>query len=240
MAELALPPRRGTARSLTALLCAGFLSTALAAGSPDELAATHAASPLPNTALLDPMDPQNWEIGPILHDQTRPFNMPLHPSPHPDGWAIDFPHPSQDVGSVHYVTMPTGPLLGKSRIVLEYRVEAEDARLVPRRFPDRRGTMTLYFQRAGDGWTREFEAYRWYALSTTHEPVPGTKTVEARLDQGWVSMTWIPSESNPAGFQAALAETWRVGFVVGGGDGLGHGAYATGPFRLVVTSFRIE
>lgn len=80
--------------------------------------------------------------------------------------------------------MPSGPLTGKSKIILEYRVETEGARLIPRRFPDKSGSMTLYFQRAGDNWTRRFEAYRWYAISTTHEPRPGTTSVMAPLDGG--------------------------------------------------------
>ena len=48
------------------------------------------------------------------------------------------------------------------------------------------------------------------------------------------------ARTNPAGFRAALAEADQVGFVLGGGDGFGHGVYATGPARLVVTEFRVE
>lgn len=186
------------------------------------------------------MDPTAWEIGPVVDGRVRSFNMPLHPTRHPEGWAIDFPFPSETVGSVHYVTMPTGPLTGKSRIVLEYRVETSDARLVPRHFPDKPGTMTLYFQRAGDDWSRDMHMYRWYAVATTHEPRPGTTSVEARLDDNWISMMHSPSSAYRADFEAALAHAARVGFVLGGGDGLGHGVFATGPFRLVVTAFRIE
>lgn len=53
-------------------------------------------------------------------------------------------------------------------------------------------------------------------------------------------MMWRASESAPEDFEAALAQASPVGFVLGGGDGLAHGGYATGPFRLVVTAFRIE
>ncbi|HEX7887920.1 MAG TPA: hypothetical protein VF522_01060 [Ramlibacter sp.] len=228
-------------RSLTlAVVCAVLLSAAFSAHGQGEADGTRMSAPKPGAASLDPMDPDNWEIGPIMNGQMRSWNMPLHPSRHPEGWAIEFPYPSQNIGSVHYVTMPTGSLSGKSRIVMEYRVETQDARLVPRWFPDKRGTMTLYFQRAGDDWSRDFEAYRWYAAAMTHEPQPGAAAIEARLDRGWISMTGIACERNRTGFDAALAEAWRVGFVLGGGDGLGHGAYATGPFRLIVTSFRIE
>lgn len=71
--------------------------------------------------------------------------------------------------------MPTGPLTGKSRIIMEYRVETTDgARLVPRKFPDKHASMTLYLQRAGEGWTRAIPLHRWFAVATTHEPKPGT------------------------------------------------------------------
>ena len=46
--------------------------------------------------------------------------------------------------------------------------------------------------------------------------------------------------TNPAEFAAALANASRIGFVLGGGDGLGHGVYATGPLRLVVTGFEVR
>jgi hypothetical protein len=32
----------------------------------------------------------------------------------------------------------------------------------------------------------------------------------------------------------------RIGFTFGGGDGYGHGTYATGSARFVVTSFAVE
>ena len=46
--------------------------------------------------------------------------------------------------------------------------------------------------------------------------------------------------TNPAEFAAALDGASRIGFVLGGGDGLGHGVYATGPLRLVVTDFSVK
>ncbi len=48
------------------------------------------------------------------------------------------------------------------------------------------------------------------------------------------------ARSNPAAFREALADAHQVGFVLGGGDGHGHGVYATGPAQLVVTEFRVE
>jgi hypothetical protein len=48
------------------------------------------------------------------------------------------------------------------------------------------------------------------------------------------------ARSAPAAFREAVAEADQVGFVLGGGDGYGHGVHATGRARLVVTSFRVE
>ena len=43
-----------------------------------------------------------------------------------------------------------------------------------------------------------------------------------------------------AEFAEAIANASRIGFVLGGGDGLGHGVYATGPLRIVVTGFEVR
>ncbi len=48
------------------------------------------------------------------------------------------------------------------------------------------------------------------------------------------------ASSNPEAFRDALPEGDQVGFVLGGGDGYGHGVFATGRARLVVTDFRVE
>jgi hypothetical protein len=48
------------------------------------------------------------------------------------------------------------------------------------------------------------------------------------------------ARSNPSGFRDAILNADEVGFVLGGGDGYGHGVYATGRARLVVTEFRVE
>ena len=48
------------------------------------------------------------------------------------------------------------------------------------------------------------------------------------------------ADSNPDAFRDALAEADQVGFVLGGGDGYGHGVFATGRARLIVTDFRVE
>jgi hypothetical protein len=48
------------------------------------------------------------------------------------------------------------------------------------------------------------------------------------------------ARSKVRGFRDALGDADQVGFVLGGGDGYGHGVFATGRARLIVTDFRIE
>jgi hypothetical protein len=60
------------------------------------------------------------------------------------------------------------------------------------------------------------------------------------LNGNWTAVQSSSARTNPAAFRAALAAADRIGFVLGGGDGFGHGVFATGPARLVVTSFRVE
>jgi hypothetical protein len=103
--------------------------------------------------------------------------------------------------------------------------------------------ITLYFQRAGDTWSGRgrFETYRWYATFATHTPVaPGDHLMVAPLDGRWTAVEGSTAGANPAAFRAALAQADQVGFVLGGGDGYGHGVFATGRARLTVTDFRIE
>ena len=182
-----------------------------------------------------------WEIGPVIRGESRSRGMPLNPSAGPGrAFQIALPGPG---GSVNYVTARHGPLAGKSRMVLEYRVEAAPGvQVVPRTAPQLPAQITLYFQRRGDNWSGRgpFEAYRWYATFATQSPTPGSHRMVAPLTGNWTAVQHSSARSNPAAFSAALAEADRVGFVLGGGDGYGHGVFATGPARLIVTSFRVE
>jgi hypothetical protein len=91
--------------------------------------------------------------------------------------------------------------------------------------------ITLYFQRGGDDWSARgpFEAYRWYATFATQSPIrPGEHVLVAPLNGNWTAVQSSNARTNPAAFRAALAEADQVGFVLGGGDGFGHGVRATG------------
>jgi hypothetical protein len=189
-----------------------------------------------------PADSAAWTIGPIVRGRNYSQGVALHPTPRRGGgWHIDLPRAP---GSVHYVTFRHGPLTGKSRIVLRYRLEMEPgARLLAASDGKSASMITLYFQRAGDNWSGRgrFEAYRWYATFATQTPIrPGSNEIVAPLDAAWTAVERSSARTNPAAFQAALAGADQVGFVLGGGDGYGHGVFATGRARLVVTDFRVE
>ena len=62
----------------------------------------------------------------------------------------------------------------------------------------------------------------------------------AALSGKWTAVERSSAYSNPAAFRQAVANADQVGFVLGGGNGYGHGVYATGPARLIVTDFRVE
>ena len=188
------------------------------------------------------VDPSAWAIGPIIRGRNYSEGMPLHPSPSPrGGWHIDLPRPP---GSVHSVTFPHGSLAGKSRILMRYRVEAAPGvRIAPPSSPQGAGMITLYFQRSGDNWSgrRRFETYRWYATFATQSPItPGEHVMAARLDANWTAVETSSARTDPAAFREALEAADQVGFVLGGGDGYGHGVFATGRARIVVTEFRVE
>jgi len=187
-------------------------------------------------------NPQAWVIGPIVRGRNYSKGVPLHPTARRGGgWHVDLPRAP---GSVHAVTFRHGSLAGKRRIVMRYRVEAARGARILAASDGRSGsTITLYFQRRGDNWTGRgrFETYRWYATFATQAPItPGDHVMVAPLDGAWTAIETSKALTNPAAFRAALAEADQVGFVLGGGDGFGHGVFATGPARLIVTDFRVE
>lgn len=205
----------------------------MAAAALASLATAASAAPPPASA---------WTIGPITTRGNSSRGMPLHPASGPGAaWHLDLPGPG---GSVNYVTFRHGSLAGKSRIVMRYRVEAAPGvRILPRTAPALPSIITLYFQRRGDNWTGRgpFEAFRWYATFASQSPIsPGIHQIVAPLSGNWTAVARSSAQTNPVAFRQALADADQVGFVLGGGDGYGHGVFATGPARLVVTDFRVE
>lgn len=186
-------------------------------------------------------NPQGWTIGPIIRGRNYSVGMPLRPTARRGGgFHIDLPRLP---GSVHYVTFRHGSLAGKKRLVMRYRVEAaRGARLLASSDGKSPGLLTLYFQRGGDNWTGRgrFETYRWYATFATRALAPGDHVMVVPLDGAWTAVETSKATTNPAAFRQAVAAADQVGFVLGGGDGFGHGVSATGPARLTVTDFRVE
>lgn len=185
-----------------------------------------------------------WQIGPIIRGRNSSVGMPPTPIPTREGWAFEFPFPHEGAGHVHYLTTRTGSLLGKSKIVMRYRLDvAPGARLVPRQSPQADPTLTLYFQRAGDNWTSRgpFEHFRWYATHANRVVLaPGVHEVSLPLTpHNWKSLGAASGDQQPRQFAEALESADRVGFVLGGGLSAGHGVYATGPARFTLLSFGV-
>jgi hypothetical protein len=195
-----------------------------------------------NTAasMIEP-DASDWVIGPIIKGRNYSVRMPLHPMPMRNGaFYIDLPrHPA----SVHYVTFPHGSLAGKSRIVMRYRIVADPGvQFHASTDPGSPGIITPFFQRAGDNWTARgpYEAFRWYGTFATKPLATGEHVIVAPLNAKWTAVQTSNAYTNSAGFRDAVANADQVGFVLGGGTGYGHGAYATGRARLIVTRFSVE
>ncbi len=120
-------------------------------------ASTATARPAPRNHAVA----SEWTIGPIIRGRNYSRGMPLRPTPRPGGgWQVDLP---QAPRSIHYVTFRHGSLVGKSRIVMRYRIEADPGvRIVPRTSPASPSMITLYIQQRGDDWSARgpYEAYR--------------------------------------------------------------------------------
>lgn len=182
---------------------------------------------------------EQWTIGPIIRGRNHSVGMPPSLRAARDGAAFDFPVSGR--GSVHYVSLDTGPLEGARRITLRYRIDAAPGARFVAQESGRPGKVGLAFHRAGDTWTAKgrYEAYRWYSpdIETLS---PGVHTFSARLDDPrWVGVMRSTGANNPEGFAAALAEISAVSLTFGDEGGRGHGVYASAPARFTILDFRI-
>lgn len=197
------------------------------------------------TGALDAsMDPTAWEVGPSAWPGGNPSSgIPLHPLLHPQGWMLNIPTAP---GSAQYITRPTGPLAGKQKIIMQFRVELDgDAKLVPSDGPPGlTGSLALYFEKRGLCWSAKCESDRWFAPQEGRvRPLnAGTYFVEVPFVANWSAVLTSTRENNISAYNAALANAGRVGFVLGGGDGLGHGVHCTSPnaCRIVVLRYEVQ
>ena len=201
-------------------------------------------------AKPDLTDPNNWTIGPIVNGDNASLNMPLHPEP---GFVISMPTPSNQP---HYVTIDYGSLKGKSRITMTGRVEggplfAHDG--------SSQASLCLYFQRQFDDWSATVvpepgygsgetnqgtEYYRWFATGSALLPlVADPFEISVNLSDKWTALRAESLDSltgmGAKMFKDAIDNAGEVGFVLGGGDGWGHGIMAAKPARIIITSFEI-
>jgi hypothetical protein len=212
-------------------------------------------------------DASKWTIGPILPGTAdgggnQSKNMPLHPAPVDGGlFVLDMPTPDCQP---HYVTIDHGPLTGAKGITMTGRIEggpffAKDG--------VSQASLCLYFQRQFDDWDATIQPflkenranelnlntqyYRWFCTSKAIAPlVSGEFAIEATFDDLWTALRGAdengpgsednhnPNEGAPF-FKAARDNAGQVGFVLGGGDGWGHGIMATKPSRIIITGFAI-
>lgn len=206
------------------------------------LMAAASAMPAPSRGAVQAAEA--WEIGPIIRGRNYSVGMPLKPRPIGRGWSFDFPFPNAGAGHVHYVTFNPGPILGATRIVARYRIDANrGVRFAPQETPGQPATVSLFLQRRDDNWSarRQYEYFRWYAPpATVREVAPGQYEISVSLeDPDWVSVLGKSAGSNPAAFRDALADTASVGLVFGSSGARGHGVYATEPARFTLIDFRI-
>ena len=195
-------------------------------------------------AALAAIPPANeWEIGPFVRGRNSSIGLPTRPRPGPGG-SVVFDFPTSAAGEVHAMTTAVRPLAGARQITMRYRVSAAPGtRFVPVEFSHEPGTVSLYFQRAGDSWRGRgyFEFYRWYVPARAVIPLtPGEHSVTIRFDEAWTSVQGKPNTRFPEEYAAALDDTARVGLAFGSNSRRAHGLYATGPARFTLLALKIE
>jgi hypothetical protein len=190
------------------------------------------------------LDPLAWFI-PVIPGRGSAGivsqGMPLHPQPHPEGFALDLPQRGSELDQLLF---NPGPLTGKRQLLIEGRIEADagvEFISVSKAEPDKwRSAMTPFLKRAGDDWSMEgkFADYRWFQHSIRIMVVPGPFSLGIPLTpEGWEPL----GKGGPAEFAATLAEADAIGLVFGGNEeSSGHGMFATGPARLVITKAELR
>lgn len=94
------------------------------------------------------------------------------------------------------------------------------------------GMITAYFQRKNDDW--KTETNRWYAtFATVITNGPGEYEIVAPLDGRWTAVLTSDSHTSPNEFRDALENVDRIGFVLGGGTGYGHGVVGLKPITIL-------
>jgi len=183
-----------------------------------------------------------WEIGPWVRGRNYSIGMPAQPSPARDGVTFDFPLAGS--GQIDAMTTVVGPLAGARQITLRYRISAaRGTRFVADESPGEPATVSLYFQRRGDNWSARgrYGSYRWYVPVRAVIPLDaGEHSVTVRFDEPWGNVNGVLNSQDPAGYQAALAETSRLGIAFGSLGLRSHGVYATGPARFTLLALDIE
>lgn len=185
-----------------------------------------------------------WSIGPIINGKNYSKKMPKRMET-----GFDFPYPGERQGHVNYVTKPTGPLAGKEKIVFKFKIVAEEGtRIVPINgrydggdYSGGIATLSVYIQQKGLKWSgRGHGTQRWWASGMTTQLKPGEFALEVPLTgpiwSGVNTETWA---TDTAAFEEAKAKAGKIGFTIGGGDGLGHGAYATAPARFELLHWEV-
>jgi hypothetical protein len=175
-----------------------------------------------------------WEVGPIIGrtNYSSGFSAEITP----EGYTLVVP----TNGSLNYVVRP-GSLIGKNRIVLRYRVVLDEGvKLLPKCCPQSMSIgPTLYFATSDNDWRKD--GLRWWATFNAPTPiVAGEFELIAPLDGKWSSVIAMNAETHPLEFRNAINKANRIGFTFGGGDGFGHGIYATGRAKIIITYFGAE
>jgi hypothetical protein len=190
------------------------------------------------------LDPQAWVVPRLKGFGAGGIvsaGMPEHPSLAYPGIYIDLPQPGQDLDALAF---NPGPLTGKSRVRMKYRIEADpgvEFKAVSKMGPNPwTARITMFLQREGDDWSGagEHADDRWYATFSAVPMEVGERELVVPFDGPWTSLT---PDATPATFADALAHCHLLGPVFGGNeDSYGHGMFATGRARLTILEFVIE
>lgn len=170
-----------------------------------------------------------WEIGPNWDGQNFSKNCPA-------SFETSF-----DIGPCepHYVTRSTGPLTGKQRVTLSFRIDGDPlygASLECNKGP---ASLDLFFSAAVPG--EEWETGRWWAsFATLSNLGPGQYTVTAAFDARWTAVMKSNAINQADAFNRALAKADRIGFTFGDCTGRGHGIGSHGKTTFTLLDFRVD
>jgi hypothetical protein len=191
-------------------------------------ASSRNSPPPPTNQYQPPLAPGQWSV--LFSSQLVPAQIPLN-------GTLNFPGDGQ---GVHYLVTPMTVGLGQT-VALAFTIGGT-GHMVDLSQPAGTPSVRLFLWRAGDNLTAvgPYQQYRYWSVADAPDYGMATYSLSAKIDPAlWTDVSAAPGSQFPSNFSACVADSYGIGFTLGGYFA-GHGQDVTGGTAwLTVDSFAV-